>query len=99
MLCVMLQRVLSERWFHGFISSEEAHETLSRSVPGTFLLRFSKSSLCAFALSFVDAEGVVRQALIKSSGNEVHPACLMRWAPDAFAAVAAILTRGVRLHL
>eukprot|EP01102_Stenamoeba_stenopodia_P019461 TRINITY_DN735_c0_g1_i1.p1 TRINITY_DN735_c0_g1~~TRINITY_DN735_c0_g1_i1.p1 ORF type:complete len:632 (-),score=100.28 TRINITY_DN735_c0_g1_i1:79-1974(-) len=43
--------ILSEEWFHGFISSGEATARLSQYTAGAFLLRFSSSKPGAYALS------------------------------------------------
>jgi hypothetical protein len=43
------------RWFHGFLSSQEAERLLERQPAYTFLIRFSKSKPGSFAIAYVDA--------------------------------------------
>lgn len=56
-LCVeKVQAILNADWFHGFLSSVEAERLLERQVPGTFLIRFSKSKPGSFAIAYVDSQ-------------------------------------------
>jgi hypothetical protein len=50
-----LVNVLSSPWFHGFLSSNEAEKLLEKHLPGTFLIRFSKSKAGSFALAYIDS--------------------------------------------
>jgi hypothetical protein len=48
-----MNRILTEKFFHGFISRTEANKLLQdNGQVGTFLVRFSKTQPGAFALAF-----------------------------------------------
>ena len=61
---------MGERWFHGFISFEEAEECLRGCAPGTFLVRFSQSQLCSYAAAYVDKKHRVQQLIIASTKKD-----------------------------
>jgi hypothetical protein len=52
-------QLLSEPWFHGFLSRREVGALLSGAKVGTFLVRFSKSQPGSFALCFVSQNGSI----------------------------------------
>mmetsp|Transcript_46605 Transcript_46605/g.117355 ORF Transcript_46605/g.117355 Transcript_46605/m.117355 type:complete len:817 (-) Transcript_46605:7-2457(-) len=58
-LLVNVRRILSETWFVGFLSSEEANKLLIGQPPGTFLVRFSKSKTGSFALALVYGSRII----------------------------------------
>jgi hypothetical protein len=51
-------RLLSQPWFHGFISARESELLLADAAQGVFLLRFSKSTTGSFALAFKSSSSV-----------------------------------------
>jgi len=65
------KKLLSEKWFHGFLSSRESELLLreSRQPDGSFLVRFSKSKPGSFALAFVQTGGV-KHILVESAMPE-----------------------------
>jgi len=64
---INMKSILSEKWFHGFLSSKESELllTITREPDGTFLIRFSKSKPGSFALAFMKSRQV-RHILIES---------------------------------
>ena len=64
---VQLSEALSNTWFHGFLSYSESVNLLRGAKPGTFLIRFSQSSPCAFALVVVLGANDVQQFLIETA--------------------------------
>eukprot|EP01094_Clydonella_sp_ATCC50884_P026341 TRINITY_DN7194_c0_g1_i2.p1 TRINITY_DN7194_c0_g1~~TRINITY_DN7194_c0_g1_i2.p1 ORF type:complete len:430 (+),score=68.16 TRINITY_DN7194_c0_g1_i2:142-1431(+) len=56
----------------GFIPAFEANKLLAGEEPGTFLVRFSKTSAGAFALAFVDRAGDTRHCLLYTKGDSPH---------------------------
>ena len=60
-----VQNILSARWFHGFLSSEEAERLIYLQPKGTYLVRFSQSSPGSFAIAYVDDDGSCVHALVK----------------------------------
>lgn len=50
---LQVRLILTAPWFHGFLTSREAELLLEDQPPGTFLIRFSRSSGGSFALAFV----------------------------------------------
>lgn len=52
-------------WFEGDYSGSEAVETLTGHKQGTFLVRFSTSSVGAYAVSFVSGDGQISHSLIE----------------------------------
>jgi hypothetical protein len=58
-------QVVSNKWFHGFLSSEEADKLLDAQPIGTFLVRFSRSNNGAYALAYVDPNGKVAHSLVR----------------------------------
>jgi len=52
------------RWFHGFLTSEEAERLLELQQIGTYLIRFSRSQMGSFALAFVDGTRRINHTLI-----------------------------------
>ncbi|XP_015262726.1 PREDICTED: SH2 domain-containing protein 4A [Gekko japonicus] len=54
-------------WFHGILTTKEAEELLSHSVPGTFLIRVSEK-IQGYVLSYLSAEGC-KHFLIDASGE------------------------------
>jgi len=49
--------LLSQPWFHGFLTSKESDLLLDAAPRGTFLLRFSKSTTGSFALAYKCKDG------------------------------------------
>lgn len=64
---------LSQQWFHGPLTTEDANKLLGSCVPGSYLFRFSSRSKC-FALSVVAENGNVTHYLISrtESGLELE---------------------------
>ena len=62
-----VSKILSETWFHGFLSGRESELLMKNQCEpdGTFLVRFSKSKPGSFALAFLK-DGVVNHILIES---------------------------------
>ncbi|GBG29275.1 Pepsin A-1 [Hondaea fermentalgiana] len=57
----------SPPWFAGALSFDEARCVLTPHPPGTFLIRFSESSVCTWAVSYANAlTGVVNHALFRA---------------------------------
>jgi hypothetical protein len=52
-----VNELLSQTWFHGFLTSKESEMLLDPAPKGTFLLRFSKSTTGSFALAFKSRDG------------------------------------------
>jgi hypothetical protein len=52
-----VNELLSQTWFHGFLTSKESEMLLDPAPRGTFLLRFSKSTTGSFALAFKARDG------------------------------------------
>eukprot|EP01119_Soliformovum_irregulare_P023570 TRINITY_DN8255_c0_g1_i3.p1 TRINITY_DN8255_c0_g1~~TRINITY_DN8255_c0_g1_i3.p1 ORF type:complete len:787 (+),score=186.79 TRINITY_DN8255_c0_g1_i3:20-2380(+) len=66
--CVLnTKNLLSQRWFHGFLSSRESELLLKTGgePDGSFLVRFSKSKPGSFALAFISGTSV-KHILIES---------------------------------
>eukprot|EP00029_Vermamoeba_vermiformis_P002196 TRINITY_DN1257_c0_g1_i1.p1 TRINITY_DN1257_c0_g1~~TRINITY_DN1257_c0_g1_i1.p1 ORF type:complete len:1506 (+),score=435.23 TRINITY_DN1257_c0_g1_i1:22-4518(+) len=59
-----LRNVVNNRWFHGFLTSEEAERLLELQQIGTYLIRFSRSQMGSFALAFVDGTRRINHTLI-----------------------------------
>ena len=57
------------RWFHGFISFEQAANELKGQAKGTYLARFSHSNPDAIVLAYVSEGGDVKQSLVQKSNN------------------------------
>lgn len=64
---VQLSTLLSQEWFHGFVSGEETKRLLESQAVGTFLLRFSSSKPGSFALGFTQNKGRVQHVIIRST--------------------------------
>ena len=62
-----VHEAMAETWFHGFLSYEEAVEVLRVCSPGAFLIRFSQSSPCAFALAYIAADRTIQQVIIDAT--------------------------------
>lgn len=61
---------MAQSWFHGFISYEEAANLLASAGAGTFLVRFSESAPCAFAIVYrLRDGGPVEQCRVESSSD------------------------------
>ncbi|XP_019377768.1 PREDICTED: SH2 domain-containing protein 4A [Gavialis gangeticus] len=54
-------------WFHGIVTSKKAEELLSKSVPGSFLVRISEK-IKGYVLSYLSAEGC-KHFLIDASSD------------------------------
>lgn len=61
-----VKSLYSQKWFHDFLSVEECAKLLYNQKPGTFLVRFSRSSSDAFALEYVESNQNIRTVLIKN---------------------------------
>lgn len=61
-----VRNILTAPWFHGFLTSREAELLLEDQWPGTFLIRFSRSSGGSFALAFVQDAGNILHILSTS---------------------------------
>ena len=61
------------RWWHGYLSSEEADFLLRGMPAGTFLGRMSVSNPGSFAIAFVDSSGKVNHILVKSISTPLIP--------------------------
>ena len=59
--------LLSKRWFHGFLTSEESELFLAQQPIGVFLVRFSKSKPGSFALAYVDKGKKIGHTLVYST--------------------------------
>lgn len=59
-----MMEVVESSFFFGYFSSAEAEKLLSKSLPGTFLVRFSVSPDSSFAIAYVDAEHQCRHVQI-----------------------------------
>eukprot|EP01102_Stenamoeba_stenopodia_P019859 TRINITY_DN7588_c0_g1_i3.p1 TRINITY_DN7588_c0_g1~~TRINITY_DN7588_c0_g1_i3.p1 ORF type:complete len:969 (+),score=243.30 TRINITY_DN7588_c0_g1_i3:146-3052(+) len=65
-----VQELFGSPWFHGYISSGDSQQLLSQSPVGTYLFRFSKSSMTGFVACFVDPnEGVKQVPITVSNGR------------------------------
>jgi len=53
------------RWFHGYLTKDEAQARLSVHGPGSFLVRFSQSKPGNFAVAFVGRDGATFHIQIK----------------------------------
>ncbi len=63
--------VSSCSWFAGALSYDEARSVLTPCVPGTFLVRFSESATCTWAVSYCDiGSGLVKHALIQANSSK-----------------------------
>eukprot|EP01087_Luapelamoeba_hula_P011486 TRINITY_DN312_c0_g1_i1.p1 TRINITY_DN312_c0_g1~~TRINITY_DN312_c0_g1_i1.p1 ORF type:complete len:968 (+),score=160.10 TRINITY_DN312_c0_g1_i1:957-3860(+) len=60
-----IKQIFSQKWWHGYLSSEEAEYFLEGQPPGTFLGRMSVSNPGSFALA-VAAERGVKHFLVES---------------------------------
>eukprot|EP01097_Dermamoeba_algensis_P008674 TRINITY_DN5879_c0_g1_i4.p1 TRINITY_DN5879_c0_g1~~TRINITY_DN5879_c0_g1_i4.p1 ORF type:complete len:477 (-),score=106.76 TRINITY_DN5879_c0_g1_i4:1662-3092(-) len=61
-----LKILISQSWFYGYLSGEEAKKLLENQPSGTFLVRFSKSCGGSFVLCFVMEEGKIFSVLVES---------------------------------
>ena len=78
-----MNRILSEKFFHGFISRTEANKLLQDNGQlGTFLVRFSKTQPGAFALAFNGENHKVFSVMVESEmpkGVKVRVRCSTRF--------------------
>jgi len=60
------KNILSRPWFHGGISTDETGSILNKSIPGTFLVRFSSSERGSFTISIsLEDGGKIQHVRIK----------------------------------
>eukprot|EP01097_Dermamoeba_algensis_P001298 TRINITY_DN1495_c0_g1_i1.p1 TRINITY_DN1495_c0_g1~~TRINITY_DN1495_c0_g1_i1.p1 ORF type:complete len:367 (+),score=57.52 TRINITY_DN1495_c0_g1_i1:102-1202(+) len=59
-----VDQLVDKKWFSGYMPREESTRLLSGHAPGTFLVRFSRSSPGSFALSYVDVTKNVQHVKI-----------------------------------
>jgi hypothetical protein len=59
-----MEETLAEDWFAGFITFDEAQEVLKCSQVGSFLVRFSATHTCGFAIAYKTANDGIKQVLV-----------------------------------
>jgi len=72
-----IAKLLRQEWFHGFLSSEGSLFRLSNLPTNSWLVRFSKSTAGAFALSMLTTETEISHWIVNptknpENGKEVH---------------------------
>eukprot|EP01119_Soliformovum_irregulare_P017626 TRINITY_DN5265_c0_g1_i3.p1 TRINITY_DN5265_c0_g1~~TRINITY_DN5265_c0_g1_i3.p1 ORF type:complete len:712 (-),score=239.28 TRINITY_DN5265_c0_g1_i3:707-2842(-) len=60
-------KITKNKWFHGFLTIEEAKRFLWGQVVGTFLMRFSSTRPGSFALAFTAAPHSVTHVMIRTT--------------------------------
>ena len=64
-----MQGTMLESWFAGFLSYDEAEEVLRQSQPGAFLVRFSASQPCGFAIAFKSVSNEIKQIIVRARSS------------------------------
>jgi len=67
-----IRYLLKQKWFHGDISSAEATKKVSRSPPGTFLVRFSTNAMGAFTSTIQTDKGVLHVRIFRNAQGKFY---------------------------